>query len=222
MPRNQKTPASSSQADKKTKSKKKGPAGTPSNAAAANGSSFLKSFGEVDPEVQSAGKSTPVRPNLFATPAAPAKKTAAAKKKLSMEAEKQDGSESDPEVIEPARNSLGQIIRSLDGSVASPPKKRKKFPKEEQISDAYLVSTNINMYLITKKWDKSERDYVQMERTYQNAAGEPATYTFSFDVNHADMVIQVLQELHNQYKQNHEETEGEEEEEEEQQEDESE
>ena len=138
-------------------------------------SSFIKSI------------QTPEQPTPTTTPNAP-KKATAAKRRIQVEEPKE-------------RNSNGFEIVSIPGvNVPNPTKKVKMTPTERQISPAYKVSSEINVYCLTKKWDKASKDYVQVERSYVGSSnGKPGVYTFSFDICYIQTMIAALNQLKEYY-----------------------
>ena len=131
---------------------------------------------------------TPEQPPPAVTPNAP-KKATAAKRRIPVGEPKE-------------KNSNGFEIVTLPGAYTSnPPKRAKKSPTEEQISPAYKVSGEINVYSLTKKWDRgAARDYVQIEKAYvSSTSGAPGIYTFSFDINYLSTMIMALDKIKEHY-----------------------
>lgn len=169
-------------------------------------SAFIKSFANVTPKDTEVPKLSAVAPKkvpkakrLTYTPP-----PSAEPETIPEEDEEEEASGSmETDEGEKMVNSRGvEIKMPTTYSIPSPtPSRSKRGPKEQQLSPAWMVAENVNIYLLRKEWANSmtgvtTRDYIQIEKQYvPTGKTKKQGFGMSIDIKYLRSLRGALDEL---------------------------
>ena len=170
-------------------------------------SAFIKSFANATPKDAEAPKLSAVAPKKI-----PKAKRLTYTPPVSSEPEivNEEEEEEDPSATmdtdeggdKPVNSRGVEIKMPTSYNVPSPtPSRSKRGPKEQQLSPAWMVSDNVNIYLLRKEWENSitgltTRDYIQIEKQYvPSGKTKKQGFGMSIDIKYLRSLRGALDEL---------------------------